>query len=59
MQKQKVEQLLAKFPDDVDLDAFLERLILLEKIEEGERELANGKGIDHEDVKHRLAQWLE
>ena len=59
MQKQKVEDLLAKFPEDVDMDAFMDRLMLLEKIEEGERQLASGEGIEHEEIKRQLAQWLE
>lgn len=59
MQKQKVTELLAQFPDQVDMDAFFDRLILLEKIDEGERQLANGEGIEHEQVKQRIARWLK
>jgi hypothetical protein len=58
MQKLKVQQILDAFPEDVDLDAFLEKAILLEKIEIGERQIANGETFTHEEAKQRLKKWL-
>ncbi len=59
MQKQKVQQVVAQMPEDVDIDALVEKLYLLEKIEEGERQIAAGQGIPHEEVEQRLDQWLK
>jgi hypothetical protein len=59
MQKEKVLQVLDSFQDDVDVDAFLERICLLEKIEDGERQIANGETISHNDAKQRLQKWLD
>ena len=59
MQKEKVRQVLDRFPEEVDVDALMEKLLLLEKIETAERELANGEGIPDEEVETRLAQWLK
>lgn len=58
MQKQTIKSLLDSFPEDVDLDAFLEQVILLEKLEIGERQIAAGNVVNHEQAKKRLARWL-
>ncbi len=59
MQREKVRQVLDDLPEDVDVDALIERLYLLEKIELGEGQLAGGEGIPHEEAKKRLEKWLK
>lgn len=59
MDKKKVQQLLSDEPDDIDVEAFAERLFLLEKLARAERQLANGQGIPHEQAKQKLASWLK
>lgn len=59
MEKTKVQQVLDALPDDLDVNAFVERLYLLQKIETAEAQLAAGNGVPHEQVKQRLASWLE
>ncbi len=39
------------------MDDFLERLIVIEKIEEGLAEAKAGKTIPHEKVKKMIAKW--
>lgn len=58
MQKEKVLAVLDDLPDEVDVDALTERLYLLQKIDDAEKEIAAGKGIPHEEVRRRLAKWL-
>ena len=58
MLKEKVQQVVGELPEDVDVDALVEKLYLLEKIELGERQLAEGKGVPHEEVKKRCGRWL-
>ncbi|MFZ1932631.1 MAG: hypothetical protein WCB27_06155 [Thermoguttaceae bacterium] len=58
MLKEKVQQVVSELPEDVDVDALAEKLYLLEKIELGERQLAEGKGIPHDEAKKRLEKWL-
>ena len=41
------------------MDSLMEKLYLLDKIEQGEKQLAEGKGISHEDAKERLKTWLD
>jgi hypothetical protein len=59
MDKSKVQQVLDSEPDNLDIDAFLERLYVLEKIDRSEAQLAAGQGIAHEEVKQRLSKWLK
>ena len=58
MQREKVLSVIQELPDEVDVDALTERLYLLQKIDDAEKEIAAGKGIPHEEVRRRLAQWL-
>lgn len=59
MDKEKIQQVVASLPEDIDVDALVEKLYLLNKLEVAERQLADGKGISHEDAKERLGPWLE
>jgi hypothetical protein len=59
MQKQAIQQVLDELPDDVDVDQLLDRIILLEKIDEAERRLATGEGVSHEAAIQRLETWLK
>jgi hypothetical protein len=53
MQKQTVLEVVESMPDDVDVDQLLNKLYVLEKIEVGERALAEQGGIPQEEVEKR------
>jgi len=59
MQKSAIEQLLATLPDQVEVDALVERLYLLDKIDRAEAQLMTGQTISHEEVRKRLEPWLK
>ena len=59
MEKARIQQVLDTLPEEVDVDALLEKLYLLDKLEIAEKELAEGKAISHEDAKKRLKPWLD
>lgn len=59
MHKETVKEILDSFPDDVDIDAFMERIYLQKKIDDGERDVSDGRLVAHEDAKQRLAKWLK
>lgn len=54
MEKQKVQAVLDSFGGDVDIDAFLERIAVLDDIERGERQIAAGETVPHEVVRERI-----
>ena len=47
MQKETILQVVEKMPEDVNLDELLNRLYVLDQIEEGERSLVVGGPISH------------
>ena len=59
MKKTQLEQVVSGLPEVVDVDSLIEQLHLLDKIEQAEKQLSQGKGIPHEVAKQRLSQWLQ
>lgn len=61
MKKEQIEQVVAELPDtvNVDIDALIERLHLLDKIDQAEQQLARGEGIPHAVAVQRLDKWLK
>ncbi len=57
MKKSSVISALNEFPKEVKLDEFFERLIVLQKIEEGVRDAKAGKVISHASVKKAIPKW--
>ena len=56
MQKSTILHTLNELPSKFNLDDFLERLIVIEKIDEGMEEAKAGKTISHDKVKKMVAK---
>lgn len=48
-----------EMPKEFELEELLERLIVIEKIDEGLKEIKEGKTISHEEAKKKIAKWLK
>ena len=59
MEKLKVQVVLDAFPGDVNVDAFLEQVCLLDAIERGERDIAEGRMLEQDTARDRLKRWLK
>jgi predicted transcriptional regulator len=57
MQKSTIIHTLNELPSKFNLDDFLEKLIVIEKIDEGMEEAKTGKTISHDKVKKMVAKW--
>lgn len=58
--KEAVLDLVRKLPDDCSLDDIQYHLHVLQTIERGRAEVAQGKTVNHEQVKQKLrAKWLK
>ena len=56
--KQAFLDLLEKLPEDCTLDDIQYHLYVLQTVERGRQEIAEGKTLSHEDVKRELkAKW--
>ena len=52
--KEKVLELIHHMPDNVTLVDIMAKLYLMQKVNQGIKELDNGKGIPHEKVKRKI-----
>ncbi len=57
--KAKVLETIHSLPDNFSLDELVERLIVLEKIQEGLQQAEDGKVMSNEEAKKRLGKWLK
>jgi hypothetical protein len=57
MQKSTIIHTLNELPNKFTLDEFLERLIVIGKIDQGMEEVKAGKTISHDKVKKLVAKW--
>jgi hypothetical protein len=56
--KESVLQAIRELPDDASLEEILDAVLLRLKVERGRRQIEEGQGISHEQVRERLAKWL-
>jgi hypothetical protein len=54
MEKQKVQAVLDSFSSDVDVDAFLEKIAVLDDIERGEQQIVAGQTVPQDIVRERI-----
>jgi hypothetical protein len=57
--KQRVINLLESLPDDCSLDDIQYHLYVLSKVEKSEERIKAGETLSQDEVKRRLAKWLE
>ena len=59
MKKTTVINLLNELPKEFSFDEFLERLIVIEKIDAGLKDLNEGKTVSHQEAKKMISKWLK
>lgn len=57
MSKDTILQALRTLPAEVTIDDVVERLIFIERVEEGLRDSEAGRTVSQEDVKKMVASW--
>jgi len=57
MKRDKAIDTVKELPKEFELDALLERLIFVEKVEQGLAQLKKGKTTTHEKVKEMAKKW--
>lgn len=57
MRKDKVLETVNEFPSEFELEELIERLIFIEKVEKGLKQLDNGETRTHEEVKQLVKTW--
>ena len=56
--KQQMIRFIEQLPEDATWDDVMAELYFKIKVDSGLKELDNGKGIPHAEVKERMSKWL-
>lgn len=56
--KTTLKQQIESFPEHFSIDQLVERLILIEKIETGNKQSENGEIISEEDLNKEIDKWF-
>jgi predicted transcriptional regulator len=60
MKKSKVIQTLEDFPEEFNTEELIEKLLFIEKVEKGLKDISEGKTIPMEEVKRRFeSKWAK
>ncbi len=57
--KDEVRKLLDRLPDEASLEDIQYEVYVLDDIRRGTEEIDRGDAVEHEEVKRRLAKWLD
>lgn len=57
MKRDKAIETIKELPNEFDLDDLIERLVFVEKVEKGLKQLDEGKTITHDEVKKITKKW--
>lgn len=57
MKKETVIETMTELPQDFDLDVLIEKLVFIDKVENGLKQIQEGKTKTHEEVKEIVKKW--
>ena len=57
MKREKVIDAVKELPQEFGLEELMEKLIFVEKVEQGLKQLDEGKTVDHAQVKEMVKKW--
>jgi DNA gyrase/topoisomerase IV subunit B len=56
--KQEIIEMIKSMPDNATVDDVMEKLYVRAKIESAIKQIDEGKGIPHDQVKEKFKKWL-
>lgn len=57
--KEKVQNLISHMPDTFSIDDLVEKVILLQKIEQAQQQIKNGEFYTEEEIDKEIDSWLQ
>ncbi len=57
--KQEMLDAIAELPDDATFEDAVDKLHLLDMVDQGLADLDNGRAVTHEEARRRMAHWLQ
>lgn len=58
MRKSTIIESISKLPDEVSIEEIIERLLVIEKIEKGQKQVKEGKINSEDQAREKLSGWL-
>lgn len=59
MKKTQLLETIQNMPEEFSVDELMERLLILQKIEEGQQQIRAGQFYTEEEAKKKLEKWLK
>ncbi len=57
--KEILKEQIERFPDEFTIDELVEKLILIEKIETGNKQSERGNVISEQEMENEIEKWFE
>jgi len=57
--KEKLKKSISDFPEEFSIEDLIERLILIEKIELGNKQSLNGEVISEDELEEEMTKWFK
>ena len=57
--KEKIKKSIDTLPENITIDQVIDRMIMLDKIEQGLKDVEDGNVFTTEEVKDKLNKWLK
>jgi hypothetical protein len=57
--KQQVLKMIERLPEDVSYEDIMYELYFRQHVDQGLKDLQEGKTVSHSDIKRSLVQWLQ
>ncbi len=57
MRREKALEAVKELPQEFDVDILMEKLVFVEKVEQGLKQLDSGKTTSHDKVKEMIKKW--
>ena len=59
MKKKVAIDSINEMPQDFELEELIERLVVIDKVEKGKKDVKNGHSFTHEEARDKLTKWLK
>ncbi len=57
MNRETAIEAVKELPQEFNLEELMEKLVFVEKVEQGLKQLDEGKTVSHEQLKDRVREW--
>ncbi|MBW6533629.1 MAG: hypothetical protein K0B11_01340 [Mariniphaga sp.] len=57
--KTKIKEVIENFPEEISIDDFIDKLVLIEKAERGNIQSENGEVFSEEELEKEMEKWFK